>query len=151
MSNKIEAMVYKHKEKFKLTPELHKIFTLDGVTQCQCGWKAIEEVYNPNEFQDKAREIVKAHYNDQFSTPPKGPYLVDQKPLKLDEIYVVWFVKVLQNWKALVSTTRSDGQYFELTYNGDKEETYMDTYVKLENTKVSDEFYFSECLILSED
>lgn len=33
---------------------------------------------------------------------------------------VVWFSKTLQNWKALVSTNVSDGMYYEVTYNGDK-------------------------------
>lgn len=141
MLNDTDIFMLNHHTEFGI--EGHRFFKLDGEIQCQCGYLPKEELmtYNPNEFQDKAREIVKAHYNDHFSTPPKGPYLADDKPLKMDEIYVVWFVKVLQNWKALVSTTRTDGQYFELTYNGDKEETYMDTYVKLDNTKISDEFF----------
>ena len=47
--------------------------------------------------------------------------------------YVVWFCKALQNWKALVSTTLPDGMYYELTYNGDKDELYVDCYKKWEN------------------
>ncbi len=49
------------------------------------------------------------------------------------DVYVVWFNKTLQNWKALASSTLSDGRYYEITYNGDKEETYIDTYVKVDN------------------
>lgn len=32
----------------------------------------------------------------------------------------VWLTKVLQNNKALLSSTLFDGMYYELTYNGDK-------------------------------
>lgn len=49
------------------------------------------------------------------------------------EVYVVWNCKTLQNNKALLSTTLSDGLYFEATYNGYKKELYLDAYKKLEN------------------
>lgn len=49
------------------------------------------------------------------------------------EVYVVWNCKTLQNNKALLSTTLSDGLYFEATYNGNKKELYLDAYKKLEN------------------
>lgn len=54
------------------------------------------------------------------------------------EVYVVWFCKTLQNWKALVSTTLPDGMYYEVTYNGDKRETYIDSYKKFHNVKIPD-------------
>ena len=50
-----------------------------------------------------------------------------------DDVYAVWFCKTLQNNKALLSTTVSDGMYYELTYNGDKGELYMDAYKKFQN------------------
>ena len=31
-----------------------------------------------------------------------------------------------------------DGMYYELTYNGDKKEWYLDAYKKFENKKISD-------------
>ena len=48
-------------------------------------------------------------------------------------IFVVWISKVLQNHKALLSTTVPDGMYYELTYNGDKGELYLDAYKKWKN------------------
>lgn len=57
--------------------------------------------------------------------------VTDEKPTY--EVYIVWFSKTLQNWKALVSTTLPDQMYYEVTYNGDKNETYLDAYKKLEN------------------
>ena len=49
------------------------------------------------------------------------------------DVYIVWFCKTLQNHKALLSTSLSDGMYYELTYNGDKKELYFDAYKKFEN------------------
>lgn len=49
------------------------------------------------------------------------------------EVYIVWYCKTLQNWKALLSTTLFDGMYYELTLNGDKDEAYLDAYKKWDN------------------
>lgn len=57
----------------------------------------------------------------------------DKMQITVDDVYVVWFCKTLQNWKALASTTVPDGMYYELTYNGDKDEMYLDAYKKFEN------------------
>ena len=57
----------------------------------------------------------------------------DGKQITEDDVYVVWLSKVLQNNKACLSTTLFDGMYYELTYNGDKDELYFDAYKKWEN------------------
>lgn len=49
------------------------------------------------------------------------------------ETYIVWKCKALQNWKYLISTNLFDDMYYELTYNGDKKEWYLDAYKKFEN------------------
>lgn len=54
------------------------------------------------------------------------------------DVYVVWFSKTLQNWKALISTMLPDGMYYEVTYNGDKSEAYIDAYKKFDNVTVRD-------------
>lgn len=56
-----------------------------------------------------------------------------RKHFSIDDVYVVWFSKTLQNWKALISTTLPDGMYYEVTHNGDKNETYIDAYKKFDN------------------
>lgn len=61
---------------------------------------------------------------------------LDKTEITTDDVYIVWFCKTLQNWKALVSTTLADGMYYELTHNGDKNETYVDAYKKWENFTV---------------
>ncbi len=48
-------------------------------------------------------------------------------------VYIVWKAKALQNWKYLISSDIFDGRYYELTYNGDKNEWYLDVYKKEEN------------------
>lgn len=60
--------------------------------------------------------------------------------IDLSQVYVVWSCKTLQNYKALLSTSVSgDGIYVEFTYNGDREELYMDVYRKLQNCKYTEE------------
>lgn len=60
--------------------------------------------------------------------------------IELDNVFVVWSCKTLQNYKTLLSTTVSgDGIYAEYTYNGDKQELYEDVYRKLTNTKYTEE------------
>lgn len=68
-----------------------------------------------------AMKVVKDHVLAGFDTKPDIGF------------YVVWFCKILQHWKALVGTTMSDGRYYEVTYNGDKDEVYLDDYSKKEN------------------
>lgn len=49
------------------------------------------------------------------------------------DVYTVWKCKTLQNMKYMISTSLSDGMYYEVTYNGDKHEVYLDAYKKFEN------------------
>lgn len=78
------------------------------------------------EFVQLTKEQLVKAYNER-----KGTFA---KRIKEDDLYVVWLTKVLQNNKALISTNISgDGLYFEVTYNGDKKELYLDVYKKREN------------------
>ena len=82
-------------------------------------------------MQEKARRIVMNSFTDHVD-------VTDGKTLTMDDVFVVWFAKTLQNWKCLVSTTVSDGMYYEVTHNGDKNETYVDVYKKWGNYCVKD-------------
>lgn len=77
-------------------------------------------------MQEKARRIIMNYFNDHVD-------VTDGKRLTMDDVFVVWFAKTLYNWKCLVSTTVPDGMYYEVTHNGDKNETYVDVYKKWEN------------------
>ena len=57
----------------------------------------------------------------------------DNKKITEDDVFIVWMCKTLQNNKAMASTTLFDGMYYELTYNGNKKELYLDAYKKWEN------------------
>lgn len=57
----------------------------------------------------------------------------DNVNITTDDVFVVWYCKTLQNHKALLSTNVSDGMYYELTFNGDKNQLYMDAYKKWQN------------------
>lgn len=73
-------------------------------------------------------EIVK-YFNEESDKS-------DNYTLTENDVYVVWCCKTLQNNKALLSTVVSDGMYYEVTYNGDKEEIYFDAYKKWKNKKI---------------
>ena len=63
-------------------------------------------------------------------------HLDKSDPVPEFEVFTVWKCKALQNWKFLLSSTLFDGMYYELTYNGDKGEWYLDAYKKFENRAV---------------
>ena len=74
-----------------------------------------------DEFLKIAKEEVRRYTNEHLEDPQDF------------DVYTVWACKTLQNNKALLSTTLSDGMYFECTYNGDKQEMYLDAYKKEKN------------------
>lgn len=82
-------------------------------------------------MQEKAKQIVFDYIN--FDYVKNHIDKTDNIKITLDDVYIVWFCKTLQNWKALISTTIPDGMYYEVTYNGDTDETYIDVYKKWEN------------------
>lgn len=63
-------------------------------------------------------------------------HLDKSDPVPEFEVSLVWMCKTLQNWKFLISSTLSDGMYYELTFNGDKKEWYLDAYKKFENRRI---------------
>lgn len=75
----------------------------------------------------QAKQIVIDHYAERGTK------------LTPNNVYIVWFVKTLQHWKSVLSTTQPDDRIFELTHNGDKNETYVDMYIKATNYAVSDD------------
>lgn len=80
-------------------------------------------------FFELVKKLVAAYTNEHLDKS-------DGKQISSDDVYVVWYCKTLQNWKALASTTLFDGMYYELTLNGDKQEIYLDAYKKFENRAI---------------
>jgi hypothetical protein len=94
-----------------------------------------EGIHNPGtdmvpvNFQQRAIQLVKEEIDSHYLPATSPPVY---------ELYIVWFAKILQNWKALVCTDMLDGAYYEVTYNGDKQETYIDVYGKRVNIVIPD-------------
>lgn len=80
------------------------------------------------EFEDLCIVELTKYINNKVDTLNEENNFISFK-----DVYVVWICKILQNNKALLSTNRDDGMYYELTYNGDKKELYIDAYKKEEN------------------
>jgi hypothetical protein len=78
------------------------------------------------DFIFKVKELVAEYANEHLDKS-------DNKQITVDDVFIVWSCKTLQNNKALASTTLFDGMYYEITYNGDKNEIYFDAYKKWEN------------------
>lgn len=83
-----------------------------------------------NDFETKCKEIVRDYFNTNVDK-------TTNKQITTDDVFIVWICKTLQNNKALVSTTVADGMYYEITYNGDKHEAYVDVYKKWQNYVVA--------------
>ena len=82
-------------------------------------------------MQETAKEIIMNYVNERLEK-------TDGIQITMEDVYVVWFCKTLQNWKCLLSTTLPDGMYYEVTHNGDKKETYLDAYKKWDNVCIKE-------------
>ena len=81
---------------------------------------------NEKEFLKVCKKVVADYTNRHLDKS-------DNKKITEADVFMVWCCKILQNNKALLSTTLFDGMYYECTYNGDKNEMYIDVYKKWEN------------------
>lgn len=82
-----------------------------------------------DKFISKCKQLVCDYTNDHLDKS-------DHVSITTTDVFVVWSNKTLQNNKALLSTTVSDGMYYELTFNGDKKQLYLDAYKKFENVEI---------------
>ena len=79
-----------------------------------------------------AMDIVFKYIIDHYTSMQKFKFdKYDEIPYF--EVYIVWKGKALQSWKYIISSTLPDGMYYELTYNDDTNEWYLDAYKKFEN------------------
>lgn len=79
-----------------------------------------------DQFIQKAKELVLNYVKEHLDK-------TDNVSISIDNVYVVWFTFILGNQKAMLSTTLPDGMYYEITYNSDTNEMYVDAYKKFEN------------------
>lgn len=81
---------------------------------------------NEKEFTELCKKHVVGYTNEHLDKS-------DGVQITEDDVFIVWMCKTLQNSKALLSTTLFDGMYYEVTWNGDKQELYLDAYKKFQN------------------
>lgn len=79
------------------------------------------------EFRRLAIQAVEDYHNKSNAS-----YTISK-----DDISIVWQCRALQNYKATLTIVPPNGMYYECTYNGDKDELYVDCYKKWENFCVS--------------
>lgn len=78
-------------------------------------------------FIEKAKELVRDYTIEHIDKTDEVPVF---------DVFVVWNAWILGNIKVLISTTISNGMYYEVTYNKAKDEIYFDAYKKFENRKI---------------
>lgn len=100
---------------------------MDRITENEAAQQNNKVVFKDKEH--KAKSLVYGVIKSMYETPPG---------FSLDDIFIVWSCKVLQNWKFILSAMFKGAPLVEVTYNGDKEETYIDVYRKIENIKIPD-------------
>lgn len=116
-------------------PVLHVMVILDDMLETL---RSRKEGVMPAEMNNNAKVD-----NDKFLKTAKAAvvcwYNQHNAPsvITIDDVYIVWFSKTLQNWKALASTSHEDGMYYEITYDGNKEVAYVDAYKKWDNAVMS--------------
>ena len=82
-----------------------------------------------HKLQEKAINLARTVLFNEFS--------YNESKITPEDMYIVWFCKTLQNWKALVSGVYVK-EYIEVTYNGDRQEAYVDVYQKVCNECIKD-------------
>lgn len=61
----------------------------------------------------------------------------DVPAIERHEVFVVWFCYIVGNAKCLISTTRPDHMYYELTYHLDKKQLRVDAYKKVKHSSLN--------------
>lgn len=97
-----------------------------GRRRGRTGKEKMEEIMNESKFTKLCKSELTKYINGRLDK-------TDRVSISEGDIFIVWMCKTLQNNKALLSTTLSDGMYYECTYNGDRAELYIDAYKKWEN------------------
>ena len=120
MYKELQKNVYKEKEKKEMPPKFTFAEEIKSVT--------FTPIDNDHMLK-MAKAAVVAWYNEHNAPATIG----------MEDVYITWFCKVLQNWKALAGTHHSDGMYYEVTYDGDKDAAYVDAYKKWQNVSMSGE------------
>lgn len=86
------------------------------------------DIVNSEEFLLNAKKLVIKNYNDHRNSR-------NLPSLAISDVDVVWFTKAAGNLKASITSQLAKGLLWEVTYNGQKSEVYLDTYKKVHHLK----------------
>lgn len=84
---------------------------------------------DPDRFLKLAKKLVVDNYN-QTKNSKTAP------DLTMNTVFIIWYSKVLNNWKAIVGSPVARGMLWEVSFNGHRNQAYIDIYKKLANAKV---------------
>ena len=87
------------------------------------------DIAHNEEMLKNAVQAVVGYYNNMAELHNEHMYITK------DEVCIVWFCKTLQNYKVILATPLINNMLYEFSYNGDKQEGYLDVYDKCD-TKV---------------
>jgi hypothetical protein len=85
---------------------------------------------DPDRFLSTAKQMAVDNYN-RSRDAERSP------ELQLDQVFIVWYTKVLGNWRALVGSPVIKGLMWDVTYNGHRSECYVVVFKKLNEVRVS--------------
>ena len=86
---------------------------------------------NEKDFRELAIKAIVDYFNSEADCTDKNGKIT------ADDVFIVWECKILQNNKAMLSTTVSDGMYYEFTWDGDSNQGYLDAYKKWKNMTIA--------------
>lgn len=84
---------------------------------------------DPDRFLKMAKQVVVDNYNNTKNSKTAPD-------LTLNTVFIIWYAKVLNNWKAIVGSPIARGMLWEVSFNGHRNQAYIDIYKKLANAKV---------------
>lgn len=86
-------------------------------------------VRDPDRYIVQAKRLAMENFNE-YRDPSRDPELA------LDEIFIVFFVKTFNGWKAQVGTTEVKGILWVISYNERTDLARLDVYRSIGKTKV---------------
>ena len=95
--------------------------------------KSLEKYYEEQKKKESKNMKSETFMNVAKELTKKFAEVENDVKLKQNDVYIVWYNYTLGNSKALLSTNIEDGRYYEVTYNKEKSEIYIDIYKKEHN------------------
>lgn len=103
-----------------------------GPLRCSlCKAEVTRIIGEPTDYQSKAKRLLVEYVDSQLEASGESSEKYAY------EVYVIWFAKVLQNWKGILGTTMPDGKIYEITFDGDNDRTFLDEYTKTRNITIA--------------